>query len=88
MPKKTVKAEMGDSKKVNVEIAPFNSARLNAYLRSRNEHPDRSRPLITVTDVLNEAMDEFFVEAAKRIQAAQPKVAEASKSDSKGGKHK
>jgi hypothetical protein len=61
MPKKESKAEgRASSRKVNVEIAPGNRTRLEAYLKSYNGHPDRSRPSLTLTDLLNEALDEFF----------------------------
>jgi|GEM_PF-1508417 hypothetical protein len=60
MPKKEEKGDRGSSKKVNVEIAPGNKKRLNEYIKSNNEHPDRSRPALTLTDVINEALDEFF----------------------------
>ena len=52
--------EKASSRKVNVEIAPGNRTRLEAYIKSYNEHPDRSRPSLTLTDVLNEALDDFF----------------------------
>lgn len=63
MPKKEVKGDKGSSKKVNVEIAPGNRKRLTKYIIFYNEHPDRSRPALTQTDVLNEALDEFFSRA-------------------------
>jgi hypothetical protein len=88
MPQKTGKIDRDDSKKVNVEIAPFNGSRLDSYIRLRNEHPNRSHPLITITDVLNEALDAFFVEATLLMQKAQPTAAATPKSVHKGGKHK
>ena len=61
MSKKQSKAdEKTASRKVNVEIAPGNLSRLDAYIKNYNGHPDRSRPNLTITDVLNEALDEFF----------------------------
>ncbi len=60
MPKKEVKGDKSSSKKVNVEIAPGNRTRLESYIKNYNEHPDRSRPTLTLTDVLNEALDDFF----------------------------
>lgn len=61
MAKKSGKAEERNaSRKVNVEIAPGNRSRLEAFIKNYNEHPDRSRPTLTLTDVLNEALDEFF----------------------------
>ena len=88
MAKKPDKAELGDSKKVNVEIAPLNGVRLIAHLRSINKHPDRSHPVITITDAINEAMDEFFVEAAEWMRTERPTAAVESKGVRKGGDHK
>ncbi|MGO8695810.1 MAG: hypothetical protein ACLQMF_19275 [Rectinemataceae bacterium] len=86
MPKKTAKVEKDDSKKINVEIAPLNSTRLNAYIKSQNDRPDRSRPAITVTDVLNEALDEFFIETAVEIQNARPEKVRSGQSSRKGSR--
>jgi hypothetical protein len=71
MPKKTNKSEKDSSKKINVEIAPGNRTRLDAFLKSYNEHPNRSRPMLTLTDVLNEALDEFFSGSPAIAQAEQ-----------------
>jgi hypothetical protein len=61
MPKKQDKeAGKAISRKINVEIAPGNRTRLEAFIKRYNEHPDRSRPSLTITDVLNEALDDFF----------------------------
>jgi hypothetical protein len=60
MAKKPARGKKGLSRKVNVDIAPGNALRLLTYMRRYNAHPDRSRPVLTVTDVLNEAMDELF----------------------------
>lgn len=61
MAKRQGKAEeKPSSRKVNVEIAPGNRSRLEAFIKNYNEHPDRSRPTLTLTDVLNEALDDFF----------------------------
>jgi len=64
MLKKTAKPEKLPSRKVNVQIAPGNRRRLLAYLRSFNENPDRSHPTVTLTDVLNTALDDFFTAEA------------------------
>lgn len=65
MAKKQAKAdEKNSSRKVNVEIAPGNRTRLEAFIKNYNEHPDRSRPTLTLTDVLNEALDDFFSKQA------------------------
>jgi hypothetical protein len=52
--------EKASSRKVNVEIAPGNRTRLEAYIKNYNEHPDRSKPPLTLTDILNESLDDFF----------------------------
>jgi len=77
------------SLRVNVEIAPGNRSRLEAFMLANRSDPDRSRPVLTLTDILNEALDEFFsVELAelgsRTADRAQPAgTAEQSKGRTK-----
>lgn len=75
MPKKLNKdEEKAISRKINVEIAPGNRTRLEAFIKRYNEHPDRSRPSLTMTDVLNEALDDFFTrDSAMELRGGAPK---------------
>jgi hypothetical protein len=75
MPKKQAKADKSDSKKVNVEIAPGIGKRVEDYIKFRNEHPDRSSPLVTFTDVVNEALKEFFEDHESKNRRAGAEVA-------------
>jgi hypothetical protein len=52
--------EKGDAKKINVEIAPGNRTRLDAYLERYNARPDRKTPKLKYTDVLNASLDRFL----------------------------
>ncbi len=52
--------EKGGPKKINVEIAPGNQARLKAYMEEYNGRPDRKTPKVKYTDVLNRAIDQFL----------------------------
>jgi len=60
MAKKHEKPEKPSSKMVNVGIAPGNESRLKEYIEWYNRHPSRSRPALTATDILNEALDDFL----------------------------
>jgi hypothetical protein len=62
MPKKANKGKKDSSRRVNVDIAPGNAVRLMTYIRRFNARPDRSKPLLTATDVLNAALDALFSE--------------------------
>lgn len=48
------------SRKVNVEIAPGNQRRLDAYIEGYNTRPDRRTPKLKYTDVVNAALDWFL----------------------------
>jgi hypothetical protein len=52
--------EKDGSKKINVEIAPGNRAKLEAYIKAYNARPDRKTPKVKYTDVLNAAVDQFL----------------------------
>jgi hypothetical protein len=65
MGKKHDEPRREEAKKVNVEIAPGNRSRLEAFVKTFKDNPERSRPAMTVTDVLNEALDEFFSSSGK-----------------------
>lgn len=60
MAKKHEKPDRPKSRMVNVGIAPGNETRLRRYIEWHNRHPSRSRPFITATDILNEALDIFL----------------------------
>jgi len=60
MAKKHEKPEKPGSRMVNIGIAPGNETRLRNYIDWFNRHPSRSRPTLTATDILNEALDEFL----------------------------
>ncbi len=47
-------------KPVNVEIAPRNQRRLNELIARHNRDPQRTRATLTYTDVINDALREFF----------------------------
>lgn len=59
MSKKGDKEKSG-AKILNVEVAPGNRTRLEAYIHGYNTRPDRKTPKIKYTDVLNEAVDRFL----------------------------
>lgn len=48
------------SKPVNVEIAPRNQRRLDELIARHNRDPHRTRATLTYTDVINDALREFF----------------------------
>jgi hypothetical protein len=48
------------SRMVNVGIAPGNETRLRGYIDWYNRHPSRSRPAVTATDIVNEALDAYL----------------------------
>ena len=52
--------DRGGPKKINVEIAPGNQARLRTYMEEYNSRPDRRTPKVKYTDVLNRALDQFL----------------------------
>jgi hypothetical protein len=52
--------EKGGSKNINVEIAPGNQMKLEAYIESYNARPDRKTPKVKYTDILNAALDQFL----------------------------
>jgi len=62
--KKSEKSEKHGSRTVNVGIAPGNEARLRQYIEWHNQHPSRSRPVVTATDIVNEALDLFLTDTA------------------------
>ena len=64
MPKRASEKKSSASKKVNVEIAPGNRSRLEDFIKTYRDDPDRSRPSMTLTDVLNAALDEYFAALA------------------------
>ena len=47
-------------KPVNVEIAPKNRRRLEELIARHNRDPHRTRATLTYTDVINDALREFF----------------------------
>jgi hypothetical protein len=48
------------ARKINVEIAPGNQAKMDVYIDAYNGRPDRSTPKIKYTDVVNDALDKFL----------------------------
>lgn len=60
MAKKHEKRDKPGSRMVNVAIAPGNETRLRRYIEWYNRHPSRSRPIVTATDIVNEALDAFL----------------------------
>lgn len=60
MSKKHEKRDKPGSRMVNVAIAPGNETRLRRYIEWYNRHPSRSRPIVTATDIVNEALDVFL----------------------------
>lgn len=48
------------AKLVNVEIAPGNQSRMDAWITEYNARPDRSTPKLKYTDVVNEALDAYL----------------------------
>jgi hypothetical protein len=54
------KRERGESRKINVEIAPGNQLAIERYIESYNHKPDRKTPKIKYTDVVNEALDRLL----------------------------
>jgi hypothetical protein len=48
------------ARKINVEIAPGNQMKLEAYIEGYNARPDRKTPKVKYTDVLNAALDQFL----------------------------
>ena len=52
--------DKGGPKKINVEIAPGNQARLKTFMEEYNSRPDRKTPKVKYTDVLNRALDQFL----------------------------
>jgi hypothetical protein len=55
-----------DSRKINVEIAPANRRKLDGYISSYNQKPDRATPVLKYTDVINEALHLFFESRPRR----------------------
>jgi hypothetical protein len=47
-------------RKINVEIAPGNQAKMDVYIKAYNRRSDRSTPKIKYTDVVNDALDKFL----------------------------
>jgi hypothetical protein len=62
------------ARKINVEIAPGNQAKLDVYIDAYNGRPDRSTPKIKYTDVVNDALDKYF-EAQEKVPRTQPAAA-------------
>jgi hypothetical protein len=58
--RKADKLERPGTRMVNVGIAPWNEVRLRNYIEWHNKHPSRSRPVVTATDIVNEALDVFL----------------------------
>ena len=52
--------DSAETRKINVEIAPGNQAKMDLYIKGYNSRPDRSTPKIKYTDVVNDALDKFF----------------------------
>ena len=48
------------ARKINVEIAPGNQAKMDVYIEAYNRRPDRSTPKIRYTDVVNDALDRYL----------------------------
>lgn len=60
MSEKAGKRKGKEAWRVNVEIAPGNASRLGRYLDAYNSDPERSKAAMTLTDLVNEALDRFF----------------------------
>lgn len=60
MSRKHERRDKPGSRMVNVAIAPGNETRLRRYIEWYNRHPSRSRPTVTATDIVNEALDAFL----------------------------
>jgi hypothetical protein len=71
MSKKHEKDSMA-ARKINVEIAPGNQAKLDVYIEAYNGRPDRKTPKIKYTDVVNDALDQFLAARQKAPQARLP----------------
>ena len=64
------------ARKINVEIAPGNQAKMDLYIEAYNRRPDRRTPKIKYTDVVNDALDRFL---GAREKAPRPRAAAARK---------
>lgn len=60
--KTTKKEKKAGSQRVNVDLAPGVLRLLNTHLERENSSPDRIKSTLTFTDVINQALDEFFSE--------------------------
>ena len=58
--KASKKDKKNGSQRVNVDIAPRVLRLLNNYLERENNSPHRIKSTLTYTDVINQALDEFF----------------------------
>jgi hypothetical protein len=57
------------ARKINVEIAPGNQAKLDVYIEAYNGRADRKTPKIKYTDVVNDALDQFLASRQKAPRA-------------------
>ena len=66
--------EKATTRKINVEIAPGNQAKMDVYIEAYNGRPDRRTPKIKYTDVVNDALDKFLG-AEQKASRPRPPVA-------------
>lgn len=48
------------AKKINLQIAPGNWSKMQSLVTAFNENPERTAPKMKFTDVVNQAIQEFF----------------------------
>ena len=63
---KASKKKKDGSQRINIDVAPGVLRILDSYLERQNTAPDRTRPTITYTDVINQALEEFFPDSATK----------------------
>ena len=68
--------DSGAARRINVEIAPGNQAKMDVYIDAYNRKPDRSTPKIKYTDVVNDALDRFL---GAKEKTPRPRTAAAAK---------